>query len=52
MGLMARLKPHMRLIERIMGLLLVAVGLALITGVFTDMSFFLLENLPFLGSLG
>ena len=52
MGLMARLKPHMRLIERIMGLLLVAVGLALITGVFTDMSFFLLENVPFLGNLG
>jgi len=52
MGLMARLKPHMKLIERIMGLLLVVVGLMLITGIFTDMSWFLLEKLPFLGSLG
>ncbi|QYZ68435.1 cytochrome c biogenesis CcdA family protein [Neotabrizicola shimadae] len=52
MGLMARLKPHMKLIERVMGLLLVVVGLMLITGIFTDMSWFLLEKLPFLGNLG
>lgn len=51
-GIMARLKPHMRLIERLMGLLLVTVGLMLMTGVFTDLSFFLLEKLPFLGNLG
>jgi len=51
-GLMTRLKPHMRLIERAMGLLLLAVGLALLTGAFTAFSWFLLEKLPFLGALG
>ncbi|NUB43549.1 cytochrome c biogenesis protein CcdA [Fertoebacter nigrum] len=52
MGLMTRLKPHMRMIERVMGLLLLVVGLALMTGAFTAFSWFLLEKLPFLGALG
>jgi cytochrome c-type biogenesis protein len=52
MGLMTRLKRHMRLIERIMGLLLVAVGLMLLTGAFTTLSFWLLETFPRLGELG
>jgi cytochrome c-type biogenesis protein len=52
MGLMTRLKPHMRMIERVMGLLLLVVGLALLTGAFTAFSWFLLEKLPFLGALG
>lgn len=51
-GLMARMKRHMRLIERIMGLLLVAVGLMLLTGAFTTVSFWLLETFPALGALG
>ncbi len=54
MGLMARLKPHMKAIERAMGVLLLIVGLALLTGVFTDFSFWLLETfdrfgIPLLG---
>ena len=49
MGLMARLKRHMRIIERAMGVLLLVVGLALITGAFTDFSWWLLEIFGALG---
>jgi cytochrome c-type biogenesis protein len=49
MGLMRRLKPHMKLIERVMGGLLVVVGLALLTGAFTDFSWWLLETFDRLG---
>ncbi|MGJ8618534.1 MAG: cytochrome c biogenesis protein CcdA, partial [Sulfitobacter sp.] len=52
MGVMNRLKKHMKLIERIMGALLVAVGLALLTGAFTTFSFWLLETFPSLATLG
>jgi cytochrome c-type biogenesis protein len=49
MGLMARLKKHMKMIERSMGILLLVVGLALVTGAFTDFSFWLLETFDHLG---
>ena len=54
MGLMNRLKPHMKTIERAMGILLLIVGVALLTGAFTDFSFWLLETfdrfgIPLLG---
>lgn len=52
MGVMARLKRHMKLIERLMGALLIVVGLALLTGAFSSFSFWLLENFPALGALG
>lgn len=52
LGFMNRIKPHMKLIERIMGVLLIIVGLALVTGAFSTFSFWLLENFPSLGSLG
>lgn len=52
MGLMNRIKRHMRLIERVMGVLLVAVGLALVTGAFSALSFWLLDTFPALGELG
>ena len=51
-GLMARMKRHMKLIERIMGLLLVAVGVALMPGAFSAFAFWLLETFPALGALG
>ncbi|MDQ1849305.1 cytochrome c biogenesis protein CcdA [Gemmobacter fulvus] len=51
-GLMTRLKRHMKLIERAMGLLLLLVGLALVTGALSDFSFYLIETFPFLASLG
>lgn len=54
MGLMQRLKRHMKLIERSMGILLLIVGVALVSGAFTDFSFWLLETfdrfgIPLLG---
>ncbi|MCZ8333150.1 MAG: cytochrome c biogenesis protein CcdA [Rhodobacteraceae bacterium] len=54
MGIMQRLKPYMKWIERAMGALLVIVGLALLTGAFTDFSWWLLETfdrfgIPLLG---
>ncbi|AXI48856.1 cytochrome C biogenesis protein [Sulfitobacter sp. SK012] len=52
MGVMNRLKRHMKMIERVMGALLVLVGLALITGAFTTLSFWLLETFPALAVLG
>lgn len=52
MGLMNRIKRHMKLIERIMGGLLVLVGLALLTGAFTSFSFWLLETFPALATFG
>ncbi|MEP2029058.1 MAG: cytochrome c biogenesis protein CcdA [Paracoccaceae bacterium] len=52
MGVMNRLKPHMRLIERMMGALLVLVGLALVTGAFSTFSYWLLEQFPALATLG
>ncbi len=51
-GLMGRLKRHMLWIERAMGLLLLAVGLAMLTGAFSSLSYWLLETFPTLGSLG
>lgn len=52
MGLMNRIKPHMVLIERIMGALLIIVGLMLLTGGFATLSYWLLETFPALAALG
>lgn len=52
MGVMARLKRHMRAIERAMGALLLLVGIALMTGAFSTFSWWLLERFPGLAMLG
>jgi cytochrome c-type biogenesis protein len=52
MALMNRLKRHMKLIERIMGGLLLLVGVLLLTGGFSRLSYWLLENVPVLGAVG
>ena len=52
MAVMARLKRHMRTIERAMGVLLVGVGAALVTGAFSAFAFWLLETFPALALLG
>lgn len=52
MGLMNRIKPYMHRIEQGMGLLLVLVGLALVTGAFSTFSWWLLEKFPALATLG
>ncbi|MBV2360695.1 cytochrome c biogenesis protein CcdA [Thalassococcus sp. CAU 1522] len=52
MGLMNRIKRHMAVIEKVMGLLLVAVGVALLTGAFSALAFWLLETFPLLATVG
>jgi len=52
MGVMDRLKKHMRTIERAMGGLLLLVGVAMVTGAFTTFSWWLLERFPALATLG
>ncbi len=52
MGLMNRIKPHLKLIERVMGVLLVVVGIALLTGAFPAFAYWLLETFPWLARLG
>ncbi|MDP1667801.1 cytochrome c biogenesis CcdA family protein [Phaeovulum sp.] len=51
-GVMAFMKRHMNRIERIMGLLLWTIGLLMLTGGFSQMSYWLLENVPFLANVG
>ncbi|NRB04651.1 MAG: cytochrome c biogenesis protein CcdA [Rhodobacteraceae bacterium] len=51
-GIMNRLKRHMHTIERAMGLLLLLVGVAMLTGAFTWFSYWLLEQFPALALLG
>jgi len=52
MGVMTRLKRHMALIEKVMGALLIFVGILLLTGGFADISFWLIETFPFLAVIG
>ncbi|MFY0645898.1 cytochrome c biogenesis CcdA family protein [Sulfitobacter geojensis] len=52
MGVMNRLKRHMKTIERVMGSLLVVVGIMMVTGAFTTLAFWLLDTFPALGLLG
>jgi cytochrome c-type biogenesis protein len=51
-GAMAFMKRHMEAIERISGLLLWTMGLMMLTGQFTDFSWWLLERFPALAALG
>ena len=50
--LMAFFKRHMERIEKIMGLLLWTIGLLMLTGGFSQFSYWILENLPVLSQLG
>ena len=52
MGLMTRLKRHMVVIEKVMGIMLLAVGVALLTGAFSAFSWWLLETFPVMQRLG
>ncbi len=51
-GFMAFLKRHMDRIERIMGLLLWTIGLLMLTGGFSQFSYWLLETFPGLARFG
>ncbi|MDH5799120.1 MAG: cytochrome c biogenesis protein CcdA [Paracoccaceae bacterium] len=52
MRLMAWMRQHMGFIEKTMGVLLVMVGIALLTGAFSQFSWWLLETVPALQVLG
>ncbi len=52
LGVMNRLKKHMGKIEKGSGVLLIVIGVMMVTGWFTAMSFWLLEQFPTLGSFG
>ena len=52
LGLMAGLKRHMPAVERAMGVLLVGVGVLMLTGGFSDLSFWLLDTFPALARIG
>ena len=49
---MNRIKPWLRVIERVMGALLLVVGVMLLTGAFSAFSYWLLETFPGLAMLG
>lgn len=51
-GLMAWMKRHLKTVERISGVLLVLVGILMVTGQFTAISFWLLSTFPALGQIG
>jgi len=51
-GVMNRVKPWLGMIERVMGALLIVVGVMLLTGAFSAFSFWLLETFPALATLG
>ncbi|SFB70592.1 cytochrome c biogenesis CcdA family protein [Tropicimonas isoalkanivorans] len=51
-GVMAWMKRHMARIERVMGLLLWTIGLMMLTGGFSQFSYWLLETFPGLAQLG
>ena len=51
-GALKLIKRYFKIIERIMGLLLWTVGLLMLTGGFSSISFWLLETFPSLGILG
>ncbi|MDB4191415.1 cytochrome c biogenesis protein CcdA [Amylibacter sp.] len=52
MRVMKHFKRHMRKVEISMGIMLVLIGITLISGSFSAISFWLLENLPFLAAIG
>ena len=51
-GVMNKFKRHMALVEKIMGALLIVVGIMLVTNAFSRFSFWLLENFPSLANIG
>lgn len=52
MGVMNRIKRHLGTIERVSGILLIAVGVLLLTGWLGVISYWLLETFPALASIG
>lgn len=51
-GVMNRFKRHMGLVEKVMGGLLIVVGLMLVTGAFTTLAFWLQQTFPAIAAIG
>src|SRR5262249_23905118 len=49
---LARFRAHLGLVEKAMGGLLVLTGIAFLTGAMSEMSYWLLDTLPVLGTIG
>lgn len=49
---MRKFRRHMGLVEKLMGGLLIVVGIAMITGAFSRAAYFLIETFPFLATIG
>ncbi|MGG7566462.1 cytochrome c biogenesis CcdA family protein [Rhodovulum sp. DZ06] len=47
-----RFRRHMGMVEKAMGAMLIAVGILMISGSFSDISYWLLETFPVLGTIG
>ena len=45
-------RRHLGKVEKAMGLLLIGVGVTMFTGAFSDVSYWLLEMFPVLGTIG
>ena len=52
MGVMQGMRKHMDLVEKVMGVMLICVGILLMTNRFADISFWLLETFPILATFG
>lgn len=52
MNWMKGFRKHMGLVEKAMGLLLIVVGIAMITGTFSAAAFWLIETFPILATIG
>ncbi len=51
-GFLKRFKKHFALVEKVVGVLLVATGIAFLTGTMQNLSFWLLQTFPGLANLG
>ncbi len=52
LGFITRFKKHFALVEKIVGVLLIATGIAFLTGGMQDFSYWLLQTFPGLANLG
>ena len=52
LGLVSGVRRHLRIVERVMGGLLVLTGVMFLTGAMQDMSYWLLEQFPWLANIG
>ena len=51
-SVLARMKKHLATVERVMGVLMILVGIGFLTGAVTDVSIWLLETFPALQNFG